>query len=142
MGEEVRQELCRLVVPFDLWCTSPNRTHYRDPMMNNRAARRTKNLLITAARLAWKKAGRPRSEGPVRYSLLIRRGRCFESDNAWSAFKAGRDALFCGIRFADDGGAITPNDNDQWVQMGSLTWETGKAWAGNRAEIVVIVETL
>lgn len=141
MGEEVRQELCRLVIPFDLNRTNPNKRHARDGRFDGIKRRQEKNALIAAARLTWKAAGRPRSASKVRYSLIVRRGVRCEDDNAWAAFKSARDALFCGIRFADDGGAITPNDDRKWVEMGSLTWETGLRWKG-RPEIVVIVETL
>lgn len=143
MGQETQwREFCRITVEFDLWRTSPNRRIAKDPKRDAGAKRAEKNALITAARWAWKLAGRPKAAGRCRYSLLIRRGKRFESDNAWSAAKALRDSLFCGLRFADDGGAITPNDGDTWLEMGELQWETGKAWGRNREQIVVIVETL
>ncbi|HEU4754609.1 MAG TPA: hypothetical protein VFU47_15980 [Armatimonadota bacterium] len=115
-------------VQFDLNRTNPNRRHCLNPMRDQRARRAEKNALIEAARWAWKQAGRPQAEGPVRYRVRVRRSARLEDDNAIAGLKAARDALFCGKRFADDGGAITLNDNANWLTFDGLIWETARKY--------------
>jgi isopropylmalate/homocitrate/citramalate synthase len=128
-------EPIRVVVPFDINRCSPNKRHSRDGTRDTHARRAQKNALIDAARWAWKAAGRPQAAGPVTYRVLVRRSAAIEDDNAIAACKAARDALFCGKRFADDGGAITPNDTAAWVRFERLEQEVKRAFKG-REEVV------
>jgi hypothetical protein len=134
-------ELARIRVQFDIYRTSPNKTHYANAVWDRRARREHKNASITAGRWAWKIAGRPQAPGPVRVRTIIRRAKEFDADNATAAMKGIRDALFCGTRFADDGGAVTPDDANAWVQFERPEWEIGREWKG-REEVVFVVERL
>lgn len=125
----------RIVVEWDPNLLNPNRAirlHWHEKS-------RRRNVAIDAARLAWKAAGRPQMPGKVRVSVTICRARSFDEDNAWGSLKAVKDALFCGKRFADDGGAITPDDSRQYVQLGEVRFDIGKQWKG-REQVIFEVE--
>lgn len=115
----------RITVPFD-----PHRLSSNQRLHWGERARRTQ-AVRTAARWAWRQAGEPQMDGPVRVSMLVRRGRPIDADNAVSGSKAARDALFVK--------GITPDDSPQWVTLGEVSFETG-AWWRDRPEVVFTVE--
>lgn len=118
-------EPLRISVRFDPNRLSLNqRLHWRERHRRNRAVK-------DAARLAWMQAGQPRFEGPVRVSMVVRRGRTIDHDNAITGTKAARDALF------NDG--IVPDDSPAWVTIGECRQEAGKAWK-ERPEVEFIIE--
>lgn len=107
-------EPIRIVVPFDPSRLSANqRLHWRE------RAKRTQAVRV-AARYCWALAGEPRAAGKVRVSMVVRRGRKLDEDNAISGSKAVRDALF--------NGAVTPRDSQDWVTLGSIEFQCGKRW--------------
>jgi Holliday junction resolvase RusA-like endonuclease len=117
----------RITVPFDAHRLSLNqRLHWRERHRRNQAVKE-------AARFAWMQAGCPRVAGPVRVSMVVRRGRSIDVDNAITGTKAARDALFCH--------AITEDDNPRFVTLGECRQEVGKAWK-ERPEVEFIVEPL
>lgn len=116
-----------ITVPFDAHRLSLNqRLHWRERHRRTQAVKE-------AARWAWKAAGCPQSPVPVRVSMIVRRGRTIDHDNAITGTKAARDGLF--------NGAITPNDGPQWLTLGAVTQEVGKQWRG-KPEVVFIIEPL
>jgi hypothetical protein len=116
-----------ITVRFDPHRLSLNqRLHWRERARRNRAVK-------DVARLAWAQAGRPAFEGPVRVSMLVRRGRQIDSDNAITGTKAARDALF--------NRAITPDDSPRWVTLGECRQECGKAWK-DAPEVVFTIEPI
>lgn len=122
-------EVCRITIPVDPNYTSPNRSGGRHWSTQGKR----KEIAYNAAFSCWHNAGRPKATGPVRYHLIVRRGRVMDEDNIHSGLKACRDALF--------NHAITPSDSAKWVTIGSITQETGKQY-GKRPEVVFIVETI
>lgn len=129
-GGPVSKPLARITVPWDVQRTSPNqRQHWRQRAKLTKLAR-------DRARLAWAVAGRPQVPAealPVRVSLIVRRARVIDEDNAISGSKALRDGLF--------NDALTPKDSQQFVKIGSVTFETGREWKG-REECIFVVEAL
>lgn len=122
-----RTEIARITVPYDVQRLSPNlRLHFHE------RARRTKVARFLARR-AWEQAGSPRATGPVRVSLLVRRGRSIDQQNVWCATKSICDGIFCA--------GLTPDDAPEWVTLGTVTQEPGRQWRG-REEVVLIVEAL
>lgn len=118
-------ELCRIIIPWDVNRTSPNRRlHW---------ARR--NVLNQSAKLLafnqWVQAGRPTARDTVRVSVIVRRYRRLDNDNALAGCKPVFDGLFRD--------AITPDDGPEWVTLGTVTQETGARWLGAE-EVEVIVE--
>lgn len=113
----------RLVVPFNLQRCSPNRRlHHMAKARETRAARE-------AARCAWVAAGSPRLEGKVRVSVIVRRARPLDQANIWAACKGALDGIFVE--------GVTPDDGPEFVELGRVQQEVGKAWKG--AEQVVFV---
>lgn len=122
-------ELYRIVVPWDPARASLNRRlHWRARHEVNQAAKR-------AAYHAWLNAGAPRVRDglPVRVSIVVRRGRVMDLDNALTGLKGCLDALFTGDR-------ITPDDGPKCLELGGLRLETGKQWR-DRPEVLFVVET-
>lgn len=120
-------EAIRITCRFDVNRCSPNlRQHWRVRAKHTKAARE-------AGRQAWLEAGSPVASGPVRVSLLVRRARKLDQANLWSACKGLLDGVFVG--------ALTPDDGERWVKLGSVTQESGKAWK-LREECVLVVEPL
>lgn len=107
-------EICRLIIPVDANTQNPNRRRQL------RAWIRAKTAHKRAAWAVWAQSGKPRASGPVVVSVVIRRGRILDEDNARASLKAIFDALFKH--------AITPDDSAKWVKLGSLTQETGGRW--------------
>jgi hypothetical protein len=118
-------EPIRITVPFDPHRLSLNaRLHWR-------ARKRLNDAAKEAAVYGWMLAGQPKAEGPVRVSLIVRRGRRLDIDNAITGTKACRDALFKG--------RVTPDDSPRWVTLGECQQECGKVWRG-REECVFVIE--
>ena len=99
------KEVCRLVIPVDINLANPNRIG----SLHWSKQRKIKSDLALVARSVWTKAGRPRANGQVSISVIIRRARRLDEDNAWSSLKSCIDAIF------NDG--ITPNDSPKWVTL-------------------------
>jgi hypothetical protein len=93
---------------------------------------RRKKRHQAAALVAWLAAGRPRLRRKVRVSVIVRRGRKMDDDNIIGGLKAARDFLF-------GGGRITPSDSPEWVEMGTVTQQTGIQWR-DRAHVVFVIE--
>lgn len=120
-------EVCRLVIPVDVNEMNPNR---RGKL---RAWIRAKTRHKDTARLAWIAAGKPAAETQVTVSVIIRRQRQLDEDNARASLKAIFDGLFKQ--------AITPDDSPKWVKLGSLTQQTGDRWKLKpEVEIIVLSE--
>lgn len=102
--------MIRIVVPCDLWDTSPNH-RIRPPA----AKRRLQRLSRETAQWSWIAAGRPKSAVPVRYTIVYRRETELDDDNAIAASKWIRDGLFVG--------AITPSDGSKWVKFAGVVFE-------------------
>lgn len=117
-------ELCRLIIPVDANTQNPNRRGKLRTWIRNKVAHQQ------AARAVWLKAGKPKAPGPVVVSVIIRRCRVLDEDNAWASCKALFDALFKR--------AITPDDSPQWVRLGTMNQETGGKWY-SRPEVEIIV---
>jgi hypothetical protein len=120
-------EPIRIVVPFDAHRLSNNqRLHWRERHRRTQAVKQ-------AARYCWLSAGSPQAHGPVRVSMIVRRGRVIDLDNAITGTKAARDALFVK--------AITPDDGPKWVELGSVRVESGKRYA-EAPEVEFVIEEL
>lgn len=118
-------------VPWDVQRTSPNqRKHWR-------AWARIKKDAQEAARYGWMLAGRPVFTERVRVSIIVRRARVIDQDNAWAACKPLVDQIFNAKRNAGEG--ALPDDSQKWLELGSVTLQTGKAWK-LRPEVVFVVE--
>lgn len=118
-----------ITVPWDPQRLSPNqRMHW-----STRAdlARKAK----IAAVLGWARAGKPVIEGPVDVSLLVRRGRSIDPDNALAGCKSVLDAL-CNRRRSGEG--VVEDDDATRVRYAPVQFEIGKQWRG-REEIVVTI---
>ena len=87
--------------------------------------------------LAWLEANRPRVRRKVRVSLVVRRARRVDPDNAWASVKAILDGL------TDEPGrlALWPNDSADWIEVGGVIFETGQRWSG-REELLIRCEAL
>lgn len=119
-----------ITVKFDPHRLSANqRLHWRE------RARRAK-YAKEAARVAWMCAGSPVVDGLVEVSLLVRRGRKIDPDNALGGFKNAADSLFNSRR---NGFGITPDDSVDCVRWLPVQFEAGTAWKG--AEEVVVTVT-
>lgn len=117
----------RITVPFDPSLFSLNeRLHWRARYQRNKP-------LKELTRACWLAAGAPRATGRVRVSMIIRRGREIDDDNAITGTKVARDALF--------NDAITPDDSRKWVRLGEVDQQAGKAWK-ERPEVEFIIEEL
>jgi hypothetical protein len=124
-----RREVNRieLIVPWDPHRTSDNSLRRKHWSVRSGEFKTAKTL----ARLMWARADWPKAAKKVRASFVIRRGRQMDPANVIGGLKPVIDGLFvCGI---------TPDDNSRWLQIGSVTIETGKQWR-DRPEIVVTVE--
>lgn len=120
--------LARITVAWDPMRTSDNRTRRLHWAAKGQLNRTAKSL----ARAAWLQAGSPVSAGRVRASFIIRRGRAMDPLNAAGGLKSVVDGIFVG--------ALTPDDSAEWLELGGVTVEVGREWAGRNAEVVVIVE--
>lgn len=119
--------VAQISVSVDVQGASPNnRGHWRKLY-------RIKKAMREAAQWAWVAAGKPVSDVPVRYSILIRRARRIDGDNAIACCKPLIDGLFHK--------AVTPSDSGRWVTLGTVTQETGKKWK-LAPEVVVTIEKL
>lgn len=117
-------ELCRLIVPVDVNQMNPNRRgKLRDWI-------RTKTAHKKAAWGVWVQAGKPKAQTPVIVSVIVRRGKQLDEDNARASLKAVFDGLFKK--------AITPDDSPAWVKLGTLTQEIDKRWK-YAAEVEIVV---
>lgn len=115
----------RITVPFDPSLLSNNqRLHWAERQRRTRAVRDT-------ARLCWLQAGSPQAAGPVRVSLIVRRGRKMDADNLLTGCKGAADALFKQ--------AVTPDDGPRWLSWGEVEQETGKQYA-LKPEVIFIIE--
>lgn len=124
MGDAIR-----ILVHTDIGKLSPNlRIHWQE-------RRRRAKVAAAAAVAAWLAAGSPVADGPVAVSLIIRRGRAMDADNAIASCKAVIDALF---RRSRTGAGVTPDDGPRWVHLGDVRQETGGQWRG-REEVEVVV---
>lgn len=119
-------EICRLTIPVDVNEMNPNR---RGKL---RAWIRAKTAHKNAAQWAWVEAGRPVSASPVVVSVVIRRQRQLDEDNARASLKAIFDGLFKE--------AITPDDSPKWVRLGALTQQTGERWRLKPEVEIVVTE--
>lgn len=102
--------MIRIVVPGDLWDTSPNH-RIRPPA----AKRKLQRLSREAAQWSWVAAGKPRFDVPIRYTIVYRRAAELDDDNAIAAAKWMRDGLFVG--------ALTPSDGSRWVKLAGVEFE-------------------
>lgn len=117
--------MIRITVPIDPNLTSPNhRLHWGERARRNTRAREL-------ARLAWLAAGGPVAAGPVRVSVIIRRERALDPDNAVSCLKPLIDGIF------REG--VTPDDSARWIAHGAIVQERGKRWRG-REEVEFVIE--
>jgi hypothetical protein len=124
--------LVTITVKFDPHRLSANqRIHWRERAKRAKCAKE-------AARAAWHCAGSPVIDGPVEVSLLVRRGRVIDPDNALGGFKACADALFNASR---NGYGVTPDDSVHYVTWLPVRFETGDKWVC-REEVVVSVRPL
>jgi hypothetical protein len=104
-----------ITVPVDVNEANPNR------LKSVRQKIQVRKRHKVAAQWAWVAAGRPVAEAlPVTVNVTIRRGRALDQDNAAASLKATMDGLFKE--------AITPDDAQKYVLLGTITQEVGKAW--------------
>jgi hypothetical protein len=122
-------EPIRIVIPWDVQRTSHNaHLHWRERHRRTAAAKQ-------AAHLAWLKAGCPQVQGPVRVSLVARRGRAMDLPNIVDGAKPCIDGLLTG-------GRVVPDDSPAWLrEVHCMEQETGKQWKG-REELEVVIEPL
>lgn len=126
-------EPIRIVVPFDPSRLSLNqRLHWRERKRRNDQAK-------LVARLAWNQAGQPKLDRRARVSIIVRRGRTIDADNALSGCKPVIDSLFCGRRWPS--GAILPDDGPEWLELTIPRQEPGKAYR-DRPEVEFVIEPL
>lgn len=103
-----------LVLEWDLARTNPNKRPGKwGKIKANTAARR-------AGRYAWYDAGRPESDAPVIVDVVVQRARKLDQANIWAALKGPMDGMFV------DG--LTPDDNEQWLTLGTITQEPDPKW--------------
>lgn len=118
-------ELCRIIIPVDVNEANPNRIKkLRDRM-------RIKRLHQDAARWCWVKAGKPMSDGKVKVSVIIRRARKLDPDNAIASLKHVIDGLFKD--------AVTKDDSDKFIELGLVSQETDAKYK-NSPEVEFVVE--
>ncbi len=118
-------------VPFDVQRVSPNqRLHRHERARRVRAAR-------AAALIAWRQAGFPRMAGPAVVSVVIRRGRPLDHDNAVACLKPLLDQLLCAR--ANGGEGILEDDRPAVMTLGEVRQETGGKWR-HLPEVEVQVE--
>lgn len=116
----------RILVAADPHMASPNkRQHFH-------VIAKIKRTMRSAASWAWIGAGKPRATGPVHVTVIVRRGRAIDLDNALAGCKPLIDGLF--------NGAITPDDSMDWVKGYTIRQEVGKRYAGGAAEVEFIAE--
>lgn len=127
----MNMEICRLTIPIDVNTQNPNRRGKLRSWLQAKAAHKE------AAHTMWLLAGKPKASSPVIVSVIIRRYRVLDEDNAWASCKAIFDALFNRNRHLY---GITPDDSAKWVTLGTMTQETGGCWYC-RPEVEVIVST-
>lgn len=120
-------EICRLVIPLDINEMNPNRRGKLREWI------RTKKRHKDTARLAWIAAGKPMSESLVAVSVIVRRGRLLDEDNARAGLKAIFDGLFKR--------GITPDDSPKWVTLGELTQQVGGEWRYAPEVEIIVKET-
>lgn len=123
------RELCRILVPWDVQRTNPNRVvskmHHYD---RNRLNRQAKEW----AGLAWREAGEPRARGPVRLHIHSRRAKPIDIAN----IAAGAGPIINGL-FK---GQITPDDGPPWILSLTVTQETGTQFKGSESLEVIVYE--
>jgi hypothetical protein len=125
-------EIARIVVPWDVQRLSPNRrVHFLARAVLVKAAR-------AAAKLAWLDAGSPFMDGPVEVSLIIRRGRPIDPDNALAGAKSILDQL---LTIQHGGCGMVEDDSAKFVRYAPVQFETGREWIG-REEVVVVIRSL
>jgi hypothetical protein len=124
-------EPIRITILYDLNRLSPN-VRVSHPY----EFRRRKRDAQLATRAAWRKAGEPRSEVPVRVNLIVRRAASTDAINRLAAYKWIEDALFNARRCNGEG--ITPDDSPVWVEIGTCREEIDRCWRG-REELGVEV---
>ena len=122
----------QIAVPWDVQRLSPNtRLHWAFRAARVKQAR-------AATKLAWFDAACPLMNGPVEVSLLIRRGRSIDPDNALAGAKAILDQL---LTFKHGGCGMVEDDSAAFVRYAPIQFETGKEWIG-REEVVITVTLL
>src|SRR5688572_9515766 len=120
-------ELCRIIIPVDVNEANPNR------FRSLRQKMRVKRDHIDAAKLCWVKAGRPMSEVKVRVSVIIRRARKLDPDNAIASLKHLIDGIFKD--------AITKDDSDKYIELGIVSQETNAKYKSS-PEVEFVVECI
>lgn len=129
MAPPTTPEPIEIVVPFDPQRLSPNlRLHYLERARRNKRARE-------AARLGWLQAGRPRMQEPALVTVIVRRPRRIDPDNALAACKSALDEL---LSPRNNGCGVLPDDSSQWVRYSPVEFETGPRFKG-KAQIVVLL---
>lgn len=125
------REAVTITVPWDPARLGANRT--RRMLWQERA--RLTQVAREAAFCAWRAAGRPVIDGKVEVSLLVRRGRVLDPDNALAGCKAVLDQLLCRRR---NGAGVVEDDSAAFVDYVSVRFETGARWR-LRPEVVVTI---
>lgn len=119
-----------ITIPWDPQRLSPNqRLHWAE------RAKRTK-IARDLALWEWAINKRPKVDGPVEVSILVRRPRVIDPDNAQAGLKGIIDGLFNANRNRGDG--ITPDDSSTYVRWLPVQFETGKEWKGNEQVVLTI----
>jgi hypothetical protein len=134
MSRETPSEL-RLTIPFDPSTSSKNARYSRNAARDRAMRREIAANAAAAALYAWTMAGCPEWEVPVDVTLLVRRGRALDDDNALHGCAHLRDRIFNRVRF---GNGITPDDSQRWFRWREVIFETGRQWK-DRPEVVLIV---
>jgi hypothetical protein len=106
-----------ITVYWDVQKSSPNRKSL-NWRVNAAIASKAKRAGIDG----WYAAGRPRSGVPVKVDVTIFRGRRIDAANAWAALKHVMDGIFVK--------ALTPDDGEKWVRLGTLHQDTGDKHKG------------
>lgn len=105
----------RIVVPVDVGNANPNRLRTVRKKIHVRKTHKE------AAQWAWVAAGRPVFTAfPITVNVTIRRGREMDQDNAVASLKGVMDGLFKN--------AITPDDAQKYVLLGTIRQEISKEW--------------
>jgi hypothetical protein len=115
-----------ITVAFDVGRLTPNR-------VNRMVWQQRRNVAMVAkvaAGKAWREAGCPVLNVPVRVDLTIRRARRLDPHACIGGYKWVEDGLFVG--------RITPDDSDHWITYGEIRQEIARCWKG-REEVVVTV---
>lgn len=95
------------------------RLHWRARANLNRQAR-------AAAVIGWRMAGSPTMDVPAKVTLIVRRGRRVDSENALSGCKSVTDLLTDRKRSVF---GVLMDDSPDWLEWESIQQEVGKQWA-------------